>query len=129
MSLSVFLLIPISIILVYLYAKDQLHKNGIRKHDLYVCEIDKPSVFPGRVSHTRIFPKFHSFTYSYLMIGVPVTSLEQGNWILSVDTRAWWKRGWLHVDSDDHLLRGDSQKCLRKKLDTCLKQEVSDIRY
>ncbi|KAL8910450.1 MAG: hypothetical protein Q9171_004244 [Xanthocarpia ochracea] len=32
----------------------------------------KPLLFPSKTSHTRLFPKKHSFTYSYLLVGIPV---------------------------------------------------------
>ena len=32
----------------------------------------KPLLFPSRTSHMRLFPKNHSFSYSYLLVGIPV---------------------------------------------------------
>jgi hypothetical protein len=85
----------------------------------------RPFILPGRISHTRLFPKFHTFSYPYLMVGVPVRSC-QSNWLLSIDSanKNWWKRGWLRVEPQDHLGRGD-EKSLDLKLDHFLQSQVS----
>ena len=48
----------------------------------------------------------------------------RGNLFLSLNISRWWNRGWLHVDPDDHLHRGDNEGGLRSKLDTYLRQQV-----
>jgi hypothetical protein len=59
------------------------------------------------------------------MVGVPVRSC-QSNWLLSIDSanKNWWKRGWLRVEPQDHLGRGD-EKSLDLKLDHFLQSQVS----
>jgi hypothetical protein len=32
----------------------------------------KVMFFPGKTSHTRLFPKKYTFSYSYLLVGIPV---------------------------------------------------------
>lgn len=91
----------------------------------------KPIFFPCRTSHTRIFPKKHSFSYSYLFVGIPVGWRGWVSSILTADlkTLPWRgrkpKNGWFNVDSADYLARGDSVHGLRGKLDTYLESQVS----
>ena len=89
-----------------------------------VSHIDKPLIIPGRISHTRLCPKHHSFSYSYLMVGIPIHSSNRGNWLLSVDERLWWKRGWLRVEAGDHLGRGGNNEGIYHKLQSYLESQV-----
>ena len=89
--------------------------------------IDRPLIFPGRVSHTRLFPKFHAFSYSYLMVGIPIKPPGKRNSIISVDASGWRGRGWLCVNSEDHLHRGDDESGIQWKLDQYLLQQVCRI--
>ena len=93
------------------------------KHDA-VFTIDDLLILRGRTSHTRFFPAFHSFNYSYLMVGVPLHSIR-GNWLVSVDEPSWWKRGWLRIEAKDHLERGKNEHGIRRKLDLYLTSQVS----
>lgn len=86
--------------------------------------VDDALILPGRISHTRLFPKFHSFTYSYLMAGIPIHSNNQENSLLSVDERPWFKRGWLRVEANDHLGRGGNEHGIRRKLESYLISQV-----
>lgn len=91
------------------------------------------SVFiPSRTTHTRFFPKKHSFAYSYLTVGVPVGLRSHVNGILSTDpptssiAGGWWT--WLvspvyKVDSAKYLARGTAKGGLRDKLDKFLIDE------
>ena len=91
----------------------------------------KPIIFPCRTSHTRLFPQKHSFSYSYLYVGIPVGWRGWVSSLLTADlkTLPWRdrkpKNGWFNVDSADHLARGDSMHGLRGKLDTYLESQVS----
>ena len=89
-----------------------------------ISPINKPLIIPGRISHARLFPKHHSFSYSYLMVGIPIHSPNRGNWLLSVDERAWWKRGWLRVQAEDHLGRGGNEDGIYPKLQSYLQSQV-----
>ena len=94
----------------------------------------KPILFPCRTSHTRLFPQKHSFSYSYLFVGIPVGWRGRISSLLTADlkTLPWRgrkpKTGWFNVDSADHLARGDSMHGLRGKLDTYLESQVSASR-
>ena len=91
----------------------------------------KPILFPCRTSHTRIFPKKHSFAYSYLFVGIPVGWRGRISSLLTADlkTLPWESRkpkiGWFNVYSGDYLARGDSMHGLRGKLNTYLESQVS----
>lgn len=85
--------------------------------------IHESQILRCNISHHRLFPKVHGFTYSYLTVGIPVRS-PRSNWLLSVDTAQWWKRGWLHVTAEDHLNRGGEGKSLSEHLDSYLTQQV-----
>ncbi len=89
----------------------------------------RPLVFPCRTSHTRMSPKSHSFSYSYLFVGVPVGWRGTMGKLLSADMKSLpWKgrspRSWLSVESADHLERGDHIHGLRGKLESYLKIQV-----
>lgn len=59
-------------------------------------------LWPSRTTHTRLFPKKHSFAYSYCLVGVPVDAHGYRGRLVSSDTET---RGWFHVDARDHLER------------------------
>ena len=99
-------------------------KQHTRELPNVVSPIDKPLIIPGRISHTRLYPKHHSFSYSYLMVGIPIHSPNRGNWLLSVDERLWWKRGWLRVEAGDHLGRGGNKEGIYHRLQSYLESQV-----
>ena len=90
----------------------------------------KPVIFPCRTSHTRLFPKVHSFSYSYLFVGIPIGWRGHVGNILSADrenlpqSQRQPQNGWLSVDSADYLARGENSHGLRGKLDTYLESLV-----
>lgn len=93
----------------------------------------KPVLFPCRTSHTRLFPQKHSFSYSYLFVGIPVGWRGWISSILTADlkTLPWRGRkpkdGWFNIDSADYLARGDSIHGLRGKLDTYLESQNEKV--
>ena len=109
------------------------------QHGLYRSKFDyndawsplKPVIFPCRTSHTRLFPKKHSFSYSYLFVGIPVGWRGYVSSILSADleglpwNRKQPKNGWFNVDSADYFARGENLHGLRGKLDDYLESQVS----
>ena len=99
------------------------------------CEISnplKPLVFPCRTTHTRFFPKKHSFSYSYLFVGIPIGWHGSISSFLSadVDSISWKnqakRRGWLSVESVDYLTRGHDVHGLQGKLDSYLRSQVRE---
>ena len=82
----------------------------------------KPYMFPCWTSHTRLYPKTHSFGYSYLMVGVPV-SRESNQEVL--------KLGWcMQVRAQDYLEKGGEGAGFWEKLKQCLQNKVrSSMNY
>ncbi|KAK5107715.1 hypothetical protein LTR62_000737 [Meristemomyces frigidus] len=81
----------------------------------------------SKTTHSRLFPKKHSFSYSYLLVGIPVGVQGQLNKILSVDST---QRAWFHVDAADYLTRGGADSTLADKLKAYLHtQGVTDRQY
>lgn len=81
-----------------------------------------PWILPSRTTHTRMFPKKHSFAYSYLQVAVPI-GFEGlcGSFISVGDVK---KRGWLHVQGSDYLDRNSSKTTLEGKLSEYLQNQV-----
>ena len=96
-------------------------QSNVQEHGV---SMHRTQILRGKVSHLRLFPKRHSFVYSYLTLGIPVRS-PSPNWLLSLDTKDWWRRGWLSVTADDHLTPGDEGQTLSEKLNCYLRQQVS----
>ncbi|KAM7195437.1 Protein of unknown function (DUF1365) domain containing protein [Naviculisporaceae sp. PSN 640] len=98
----------------------------------------KPLLFPCRTTHARMFPQKHAFSYSYLVVGVPVGWEGNAGGMLSVGAKterglaSWFsftprlRKGWYNVDPADYLARGDSVLGLRGKLDDYLRSEGAD---
>lgn len=90
----------------------------------------KPVIFPCRTAHTRLFPKKHSFSYSYLFVGIPVGWRGYISTILSADlkTLPWSgsspRDDWFNVDSANHLARGENIHGLQGKLEEYLVSQV-----
>ncbi|POS80424.1 hypothetical protein DHEL01_v201189 [Diaporthe helianthi] len=90
----------------------------------------KVLLFPSKTTHSRLFPKKHSFVYSYLVVGIPVgwEGVSGGMVSVSSSEHSWLSRlktGWFHVDPADYLQRGDRQLGLRGKLDAYLRTQVA----
>ena len=86
-------------------------------------------LFPCKTTHSRLFPKKHSFVYSYLVVGIPVgwEGISGGMVSCSSSEQSWYsrlRRGWFHVDPADYLHRGDRHLGLRGKLDVYLRAQV-----
>lgn len=86
-------------------------------------------LIPGLTTHTRLFPKKHSFNYSYLVVGIPVGwEGISGGMVSSYSNKHSWlsfaRKGWYHIDPEDYLDRGNRELGLRGKLDAYLKSQV-----
>ena len=88
-------------------------------------EILQTQIIRCKISHSRLFPVKHQFTYSYLSVGMPVRT-PNSNWLLSIDVQNWWRRGWLHVTGNDHLHRLSHETTVLDKLNHYLRQQVID---
>ena len=108
----------------------QLKTEGGPQH-LGAQSIDErllpPLLIPSRTSHSRVFPRKHSFSYSYLYVGVPIGFSGSVSKALTVDTQP---RSWFHVTAEDHLTRGNGNIGLAEKLKRYLHaQGVTDRDY
>ena len=93
----------------------------------------KPRIFPCRTTHTRMFPKIHSFSYSYLMVGIPVGWQGTIASMVSADTdtdkmhtsESTYRtpKGWFQIEAADYLDRGNVHLGLHGKLDAYLKSQ------
>jgi hypothetical protein len=117
--------IPVFFILLCFWLLYIRHSTWDHQEDATTSfSLQKPFILPGQISHTRLFPKYHTFMYPYLMVAVPVRSCPS-NWLLSIDSAAksWWSRGWLRVEPQDHLGRGD-ETSLSQKLNNFIQAQV-----
>ena len=105
--------------------QDRDNEAALRHLNLPLSRL-RPLLFPSRVSHTRMFPKMHSFSFSYLMVGIPVGWRGSIGTFLSADIKSlpWQGRtplaAWFSVESANHLARGDSVHGLQGKLEEYL---------
>ena len=99
----------------------------------------KPLIFPCRTKHTRTFPKKHSFSYSYLFVGIPIgwqhscqsflaTSLPSSNAQgAKLLPKLGGSKAWFTVEAEDYLDRGSHPLGLAGKLNVYLKSQVSTL--
>ncbi|KAK4503527.1 hypothetical protein PRZ48_004442 [Zasmidium cellare] len=86
-----------------------------------------PLLITSRTTHSRLFPKKHSFSYSYLFAGIPVGLQGKVSNVLSVDSRT---SAWFDVRAKDFLDRGHDTVGLGEKLKRYLHaQGVTDRDY
>ena len=115
---------------VQLHLQTELGDLASGSKNLIKTDLLKPLLFPCRTSHTRMFPKKHSFSYSYLFVGIPIGWRGSAGTLLSADMESlpwngWGRwRAWFSVESADYLERGDSVHGLRGKLDSYLETQV-----
>jgi hypothetical protein len=83
---------------------------------------DHPWILPSRTTHSRMFPKKHSFAHSYLQVSVPVDFEGRCGSLISVGNVK--KQGWLHVQGSDYLDRMSSETTLEGKLSEYLHSQV-----
>ncbi len=128
----------------FLLLNDKLHLSKRRyseeevDHDTPTNSLAAtPLIFPCRTAHTRMFPKKHSFSYSYLFTGIPIGWQGSVGSFLSADleslptkTRKSWlaKKSWFSVEAEDHLSRGIAVDGLKGKLEAYLKSQVGESR-
>ncbi|KAL2074936.1 hypothetical protein VTL71DRAFT_8716 [Oculimacula yallundae] len=95
----------------------------------------QPYLIPCRTTHTRFFPKKHSFSYSYLTVGIPVVYRNEAFGMISVEEQKhhlstgswsisrWFRQSWYTIRACDYLQRSDQELSLRQKLDMFLQAE------
>lgn len=108
-------------------------KRTVRKETLSK-EGPKPLFFPSRTTHTRIFPKHHSFSYSYLLVGIPagwkgsaggMVAANQGHKNIRYGLQDGYSGSCFYsVDAADYLERGNGHLGLEGKLRKYLESQV-----
>lgn len=92
----------------------------------------QPSFIPCETTHTRLFPKKHSFSYSYLLTGLQVGWKGSVGDVLSVETENHEDapkkvaKDWFVIDAGDYLERGYGQLGLKGKLHLYLRSQNVD---
>lgn len=96
----------------------------------------RPYLIPCRTTHRRLFPKKHSFSYSYLTVGIPVEFRGRINGMIGVDETPVSPfgglipfanvllRSWYYIQASDHFQRGHDGLGLQGKLSLFLQSEV-----
>ena len=87
-------------------------------------DLDLPHVLPCRLSHVRLFPRFHRFEYSYLTVHLSVTWQGKIGKRFSAGSLENDTKSWFHVDPAHHLQDDLPGTSLREKLDKCLRHYV-----
>lgn len=112
-----------------------------KTQDLALSHTLKPLVFPCTTTHTRMFPEMHSFSYSYLFVGIPVGWHGSLGSFLSADLGGCFtgtdelkisqqrQNSWYNVEAADYLERGSHNLGLKGKLDLYLKSQVCSLQY
>ena len=86
-----------------------------------------PLLIPSRTSHSRIFPRKHAFSYSYLFVGIPIGIRGRISRALSVDSS---QSSWFNVRAAEYLARGNENLGLAEKLKRYLHTHgISDREY
>lgn len=129
-----------TILCYYLFARDKSNPESHGGEDLdgTLDNTDqtsswsdlKPRFFPAKTTHTRLFPKKHSFSYSYLLVGIPVGWRGTINSLLCIDLpstvpkKSVFRRSWFGIQAGHYLDRGNGNLGLRGKLQAYLKSQV-----
>ncbi|KAF2430206.1 hypothetical protein EJ08DRAFT_589348 [Tothia fuscella] len=92
-----------------------------RKVDIPESGLPCPIILPSRTTHTRFFPKRHSFSYSYLQVSIPVEFEGSCGSLISVGESS--KKGWFHVQASDYLDRTHLKSSLKAKLSAYLQSQ------
>jgi hypothetical protein len=97
-------------------------------------ESPKPLFFPSRTTHTRSFPKTHSFSYSYMLVGIPVGWQGSVGGMLSADQGTHYAKtgfqdgssssSWYTINAGDYLDRGHCHLGLEGKLRRFIQSQV-----
>lgn len=90
--------------------------------------LEHPNAFiiPCRTTHTRIFPKKHSFGYNYLLCGFPIVpgqTTPEGIDLPGGEDKVLG-RWWLRIHADDYLARGQADLGFYGKLKVFLRERV-----
>ena len=111
---------------VVLFSRRSINQNNSQECQKQAKSFHgKPMLFACRTTHIRFSPKKHSFSYSYLLAGVPVGWHGPVKNVLSVDTKHSSDVGWFNINAEDYLERGGGHLGLDGKLEMYLIAHVS----
>jgi hypothetical protein len=131
-STSVLLILAGAVAFVFVQISSLSGSNSTT-HDVE-DEGPKPMFFPCTTAHTRLFPKVHSFSYSYMWSGIPIGWTGSIGGMLAGDQVTTGFRpslknrtgnAWFTIDADEYLERETAPNGLRGKLDQFLEHQVS----
>jgi hypothetical protein len=114
-SVAIFVVLLTSIAL-----SRSLRSHRLEKWDS--VDSTKPLIIRCRTTHSRMFPKRHTFSYRYLQVSVPVSFTGSCSRFLSVGQSSTYAL--FHVDASDYLIRGSKNKTLQGKLTEYLESQV-----
>lgn len=87
--------------------QEHLAETRIEEHPL------SHLLIPSRTTHSRLSPRKHTFSYSYLFVGIAVGNTGRFGSSLAVESN---ERAWFHIDGADFLPRGGASRGLLGKL-------------
>ena len=101
----------------------QLLPNGFTE---WTLPHPKPRIFPCSTKHARMFPKRHSFEYSYLQCGFPIipTAVSSEGTEVGLGEDSFLGKWWLRVKAEDYLERGSGTLGFYGKLRLYLRAQV-----
>jgi hypothetical protein len=83
-----------------------------------------PLLLPSHTTHTRLFPKKHSFSYSYLQVSIPL-GFEGRRCGALISVGQVKRKGWFHVQASDYLHRHSNETTFKGKLTEYLVSQVN----
>jgi DUF1365 family protein len=95
-------------------------------------EVPKARIFPCQTTHARMFPKRHTFAYSYLQCGFPIvpSGVKYSGFEFATGEDRVLGKWWLRVRAEDYLARGFGENGFYWKLKTYLQsQHVEDSEW
>ena len=110
------------VLLTWIALSRSFRSHTLEKWDKIDCT--KPLIIRCRTTHSRMFPKRHTFGYRYLQVSVPVDFNGSCSRLLSVGKSSEYTL--FHVDASDYLFRGSRDKTLQEKLTEYLESQVCE---
>ena len=92
----------------------------------WTLQYPKPKIFPCQTKHARMFPKRHSFEYSYLQCGFPIipAGVTADGTEVGIGQDRQLGSWWLRVKAEDYLKRGNGALGFYGKLKLYLREQV-----
>lgn len=122
----------VPIVVTALILRWRVHEKSTTKKEAsnelsdWTGQYPKPRIFPCQTKHARMFPKRHSFEYSYLQCGFPIIPAGINSEGEAVGGSHDCKLGswWLRIRAEDYLGRGNGKLGFYGKLKSYLREQV-----